>query len=132
MGVTICGCYKFDPQVIKNLASLKPKPNFSENPENNENLRENLEIASKQHTFLNTEQNELEEILQKKAFQIKPLRNFEKNIDFGDLNQAKVHLIKAFRKNGKKVISLHSEISYEIEKRQRISIKNDQDQAISP
>ena len=55
-----------------------------------------LEITSKPQTFLNTEQNELEEILQKQAFQIKPLRSSEKNIDFGDLNQAKVHLIKGF------------------------------------
>lgn len=108
MGVNICGCHKFESQVIKNVDSLKPQRNH---PESNLNL--DLD-PSNPLKFLNTEQNELEEILKREAFET---RVRKKEGEFRDLNKPKVNLIKAFRKDGKAFISLSSEISYEVERR---------------
>ena len=108
MGVNICGCHKFETQVIKNIDSLKPQ---RDHHEDNLNL---IPDPSNPLKFLNTEQNELEEILKREAF---GTRVRKKESDFRDLNKPKVNLIKAFRKDGKALISLSSEISYEVERR---------------
>lgn len=108
MGVNICGCHKFETQVIKDIDSLKPQPNPPDDI-----LNHNLS-PSNPLKFLNTEQNELEEILKREAFET---RVPKKENDFRDLNKPKVNLIKAFRKDGKALVSQNSEISYEVERR---------------
>ena len=109
MGVNICGCHKLETQVIKNIDSLKAQPNIqAENP----NIIS--QIRPSRPTFLNTEQNELEEILKRDAFES---RVRKRELEFRDLNEPKVGLIKAYRNDGKTLISLNSEISYEVERR---------------